>query len=81
MRFFFTVLSLICFVLAHQLCAKPVDDRSNLSKTRLGLSNINCVMHCVQPVGQESDEVPIATQSLMSNYGTLYDCLQKCSQV
>ena len=78
MRSFYAVLFLISFVLAHQSWAKPVDVGF---QTRLGLSNVNCIIHCVQPVGQESDEIPLQTRTLMSNYGTFYDCMKKCSQV
>jgi len=78
MKVFFVILSLIYFLLAHQSLAKPESNSVQLIKSRLGLSYVNCVTHCVQPIGEESDEEPIQTRSIISNYGTLYDCLKKC---
>jgi hypothetical protein len=83
MNFFFAILSLICFILSHKSLAKPtyVDQNSSrLINLSLGFSNINCVIHCVQPVGKESEEDTIQTRNIISNYGKLYDCLKKCNQ-
>lgn len=73
MKIFFAILCVIYF-----LWVKPDSVESNPVRL-IGLSNVNCVMHCVQPVGKESEEEPIQTRSIISNYGTLYDCLKKCS--
>jgi hypothetical protein len=73
MKIFFAIFALIYFLLA-----KPISIESNPIRL-FGLSNINCVMHCVQPNGKESDEESVQTRNIMSNYGTLYDCLKKCS--
>ena len=73
MKFFFAILCLIFFI-----WFKPDSVESNPTRF-FGISNVNCVMHCVQPAGKESEEEPIQTRNIMSNYGTLYECLKKCS--
>jgi len=76
MKFIFAIFSLICFILSH----KSLAIGSNSFNPRLGFSNINCIIHCVQPVGQESEEDTIQVRNIISNYGKLYDCLKKCNQ-
>ncbi len=81
MKFLFTILALICLVLAHKSLAEPTDvqpDSVGLLN-QFGFSYANCVINCVQPVGKESEEDTIQTRGIMSNYGTLYDCLNKCN--
>jgi hypothetical protein len=83
MKFIYAILSLICFVLAHKSLAKSIYVEPNtvrLINPLLGVSYANCVIHCVQPVGQESEENSIQTRGIISNYGTLYDCLKKCNE-
>lgn len=80
MKFIFAILALICFVLAQKSLAGPVKIEPKsvpLSDSRLGIPNINCVIHCVQPVGEESEDVD--GRGLFANYATLWDCLKQCT--
>jgi hypothetical protein len=82
MKFFFAILTLICFILVHKSLAKPAYVTPNLIRSmnpRLGLSNVNCVFQCVQPIGNESEEDTIQVRGIISNYGTLFDCMKKCN--
>lgn len=82
MKFLFAILSLICFVLAHKSLAKPIHTDSNvvrLINPLPGISNVNCIIHCMQPVGKESEENPIQSRGIMGNYGALYECTKKCA--
>ena len=83
MKFLHAILSLICFALVSRSLAKPLSadlNSARLIPPPLGLSNVNCVMQCVQPVGKESDEEEtVQVRGILSNYGTFYNCLKKCS--
>lgn len=84
MKFLLAILSLICVLLAHLTSAlpNPVDHNALPSvASRLGIPNLNCVIHCVQPSGAESDDADADAdgRGILSNYATLADCIKKCS--
>jgi hypothetical protein len=81
MKFIFAILSLICFILAQKSLAGPINiepSSAQLSDPRLGIPNFTCVIHCVQPVGEESEGDDI--RGIIGNYLTLFDCIKECSK-
>lgn len=83
MKFIFAILSLICFILAQKSSAGPINiepSSAQLSDPRLGIPNINCIIHCVQPVGQESEGDDVETRGILGNYANLFDCIKQCSK-
>ena len=82
MKFLVALLSLICVLLAHLTSALPNPVDLNVLQSaagRLGIPNFNCVIHCVQPSGAESDDADANVRGILSNYATLADCIKKCS--
>lgn len=83
MKFIVALISLVCLLLARFTTAAPSNvDLSALGSAtgRLSIPNFNCVAHCIQPTGVESDDVDVAARGLFDNYGKLVECMKKCSQ-
>jgi hypothetical protein len=81
MKFIFAILSLIYLILGYTL-AQPVDVESNNLRSmdsRLAVPNINCIIHCVQPIGTESHDDDVQSRGIFANYATLLDCVKRCS--
>jgi len=81
----FVILSLIYFVLAYT-SANPVDVESSdeqSSDLRGLIPNINCMIHCVQPAGKESnskEHVDVNKPGFLQNAANFGSCLKKCSK-
>ncbi|UJR33778.1 hypothetical protein I4U23_021205 [Adineta vaga] len=85
MKFLFAILALICAIFVQKTLAAPVaiEPRSiQLNDPRLFgiLDNLNCVIHCVQPTGQESSEASEDTRGIINNFGTLFSCMMQGCQ-
>jgi hypothetical protein len=79
MKFIFAIVSLICLALANNSLAGPVPDSVGSAESRI-VPYVNCLIHCVQPVGKESESDEVQTRGILSNYGTFYECSKKCAK-
>ena len=88
MKFIFAIVSLACLVLAQTAFSVPVyadgaaadTVSSNSVDARIGIPSVNCIIQCVQPTGVESEDTDAQTRGVLSNYGTLYDCIKQCGK-
>jgi hypothetical protein len=80
MKLIFGIVSLICLVLAHTL-AQPVDGDSNvqLTDSRFIIPAVNCLAHCMQPQGKESESDENGSRGFFDNLATAADCIKKCT--
>ena len=81
MKYIFTTFYLICLVLVHMSLAAPVDVKSNSVQSndpRFFIPTLNCVIQCVRPTGEESEDDSIETRGIIANYSELFNCFQVC---
>jgi hypothetical protein len=78
MKFIFAILALLGAILVRQSWAGPVGGSEQSVDSRLGIPNMNCVIHCVQQEGQESEGDSTPGRGIFSNYAALLNCMKKC---
>ena len=82
MKFIFYILPLLCLLLFTPSFGAPTNE-VELTDSRIGIPNFNCVMRCMQPTGIETEDDDVAAaaaaRGIFDNYAALYACIKKCS--